>query len=424
MMTYEDARKFIKEAAKTGSVLGLESMQRLMSELSDVLDTLPIIHIAGTNGKGSTGAYLASILQMAGYHVGRYTSPAVFSPLEVWQFDGCNITESEYAHIVSQVKNACDIVVSKGGVMPTVFEIETAMAFVWFSIKKPDIILMETGMGGLTDATNIIKNPLACVFTTISKDHMQFLGDTLKKIALIKAGIIKPKSRVFSIYQENEVEEVLRSYAKEQGASIEFVKESDIAVIKQSANKLLFDYKKETFETKMAGVYQRKNASLAIAIVRGLFPNISDECIKKGIRDSIWQGRFEIIGENPLFIIDGAHNEDAAKELQKTVQNCFTNQKPAYIIGVLADKEYEKMLEVMLLHAECVYTITPDNPRAMNAVTLAKEAGKFHSKVQACTSIEEALDKVLSLNRPIIAFGSLSYLGELKRIYESRKNNG
>ncbi len=423
MLNYESARKFICEAAKTGSILGLESIRLLMEELSNVQDDLPIIHIAGTNGKGSTGAYLASILKKAGFRVGRYTSPAVFNPLEVWQFDGKYMTKNEYASVVSQVKKACDIMVSKGYPMPTVFEIETAMAFVWFSTKNPDVILLETGMGGATDATNIICSPLACVFTTISRDHMHFLGESLAEIAEVKAGIMKNRVRVFSIYQDPEVEAVLLHSAKDKDAQITFVKEADISLILQSVHQMDFLYQGLRLVTQMPGIYQLKNATLAVEIAKSLFPQLSAEIIADGIAHATWQGRFEVLGTNPLFVIDGAHNEDAAKELQKTMQNCFTNKKPAYIIGVLADKEHEKMLAIMLPYAECVYTVTPNNSRAMNACSLAKEARKFHTRVEACQSIEEAVDKALQQDCPVLAFGSLSYLGELKRIYESRNEN-
>ena len=172
MMTYEQACDFAKNAAKSGSILGLDSIRRLMEKLSDVQERLPIIHIAGTNGKGSVGAYLASSLREAGLHVARYTSPAVFTPLEVFTYDGENITETEYGGVMSQVKDACDIMVSEGRECPTIFEIETAAAFLWFYEKKPDVVLLETGMGGELDATNLITHPLASVITSISMDQI------------------------------------------------------------------------------------------------------------------------------------------------------------------------------------------------------------------------------------------------------------
>ena len=198
MLTYKEAREFVEESKSRGSVLGLANMRALMEELGNPQNTIPTVHIAGTNGKGSVGAYLASICKEAQFKVGRYCSPAVFDPLECWQYDGRHITEDEYADCMSQVKNACDIVVSKG-IYPTAFEIETALAFVYFAKMKPDVFLLETGMGGDEDATNVSKSVLLSVITSISYDHMAFLGNTISEIATHKAGIIKKKQLAVDI---------------------------------------------------------------------------------------------------------------------------------------------------------------------------------------------------------------------------------
>jgi dihydrofolate synthase/folylpolyglutamate synthase len=435
-MTYDEARAFIKEAAKSGSVLGLLSITRLMEELGNVQDTLPIIHIAGTNGKGSVGAYLESVFRRAGLHTARYCSPAVFDPLEVWQYDGENISQAEYANVMSQVKSACDIMLSKGFEYPTVFEIETAAAFVWFSEKKPDVVLLEVGMGGETDATNVIAHPFASVITTISMDHMQFLGDTVAKIAAVKAGIIKEGCPVFSAPQDLSAAEVLKSAAREKNAKLVLLE--DLArLVSQEPGKLCMEYWSEAYgtirlETKLAGSYQLRNAALAAETALALLPGLiskdtkmDDEQLKnivqQGIANAAWPGRFEVIGHDPLFVIDGAHNEDAAKSLACTIQNCFTNTCLTYIIGVLADKEHEKMLKILLPYADMVYTVTPDNPRALAAEALAKEAAKFHDHVICCASVQEAVSQALSHAReagtPVLAFGSLSYLKNLKLAY-------
>ena len=456
MMTFEGARSFIAESSKTGSILGLESICNLMSELGNIQDRLPVIHIAGTNGKGSTGAYLQAIFEQAGFTTARYCSPAVFDPLEVFQYCGTTISESEYAHVMSQVKTACDILVSKGNPMPTVFEIETAAAFVWFYRKKPDIVLLEVGMGGETDATNIVKNPLASVITTISRDHMGFLGESVEEIAAVKAGIIKEKCPVFSAAQKSGVEQVLFEHANRKQAELRMVEEGDCQLLEEALGRLAFSYKGKNYVTGMAGLYQMKNAALAIEVAEYLFPKLMEkkeskvsvkrivqeriskeeisreeihkeeitreEIIKKGIEAARWAGRFEVIQKEPLVIMDGAHNEDAAKQLAQTVHNCFPKQKLTYIIGVLADKEHEKMLELMLPYADQVYTVTPSNPRALDGKQLAEEVRNFHQKVEACDSVTEALKKALQQAKekkePVLAFGSLSYLGELKRTIE------
>ena len=459
MMTFEEARSFIAESSKTGSILGLESICNLMSELGNIQDELPVIHIAGTNGKGSTGAYLQAIFEAAGLTTARYCSPAVFDALEVFQYCGKNISESEYAHVMSQVKTACDILVSKGKAMPTVFEIETAAAFVWFYQKKPDIVLLEVGMGGETDATNIVKNPLASVITTISRDHMGFLGESVEEIAAVKAGIIKEKCPVFSAAQQSGVEQVLFEHANRKQAELRMVDENVCELLKEKVGQLSFSYKGKNYVTGMAGLYQMKNAALAIEVAEYLLPKLMEkkeskvsvkrivqeriskeeisreeihkeeigreEIIKKGIEAARWAGRFEMIQKEPLVIMDGAHNEDAAKQLAQTVHNCFPKQKLTYIIGVLADKEHEKMLELMLPYADQVYTVTPSNPRALDGKQLAEEVRNFHQKVEACDSVTEALKKALQQvkekKEPVLAFGSLSYLGELKRAIEVMK---
>ncbi len=412
--------------AKSGSILGLESIQNLMKELSNmygqtdvmIQDQLPIIHIAGTNGKGSVGTYLQSMLLCSGKTVGRYCSPAVFSAFEVWQRNGENISEDVYVHLVSQVKKACEQLVEKGCTHPTIFEVETAMAFLYFYENPVDYVLLECGMGGETDATNLILHPLASVFTTISKDHMQFLGDTLHEIAQVKSKIIKQECNAFSAYQVTEVERVLREEAKAKKSKISFVDAEELILLEDKPGKLEFSYRRNTYVTKMAGVYQMYNAALAIDVLRGIEPMCPQETIEKGIWNAEWPGRFEVVSESPLFILDGAHNEDAARRLRETIENCFTNQKIVYIIGVLADKEHEKMLEQLLPYAKRVYVVTPDNPRALMDVLLANEATKLGADVRCLGSLRETLLAAFAEDVPVVAFGSLSYLKDLKTCYQ------
>ena len=461
-MTYKEAQALIQEAVKYGSVLGLDNMRALMEELGNPQNTIRTIHIAGTNGKGSVGAYLASICKEAGFQVGRYCSPAVFSPLECWQYDGRNITEEEYADCMSQVKSACDIVVSRG-IHPTAFELETALAFVYFAKLQPDVFILETGMGGATDATNVVDNPLACVFTKISRDHMQYLGESLEEIAKVKAGIMKPGAMIFWGEQEPEVETVLASHYREveaEGKTLGLetvlgdVYSSRIKLTSQKPGELRFSYLGVNYMTRMAGMYQMENAVLAIAVFDAIWPKLlfglqdememwSDEnaplagwmdmeyATRLGILNAYWPGRFEVLGIGPMVILDGAHNEDAARRLAETIENCFTNQPLTYIIGVLADKEHEKMLEIMLPYAKKVYTITPPSARALDGQKLAEEVQEVYGQmyperetvsVEYCEKIQEAIDKARAYGTengtPILAFGSLSYLGELRRAYK------
>lgn len=437
MLTYKEAQAYVENAKKKGSVLGLDNMFAIMNELGNPQNRIPTIHIAGTNGKGSVGAYLASICKEADFKVARYCTPAVFHPLECWQFDGSNITEAEYAENISIVKDASERI----GIELTYFEIETAMAFVYFEKKQPDVFLLEVGMGGALDATNVVETPLATVFTKISYDHMQFLGESLEEIATEKAGIMKPGCLAFWGAQEPEVAEVLRTVCKSKGAVRGDVYDRSIEFIARESGRLHFYYLGVEYETQMLGEYQMQNAALAIAVFDAIWPllalngkdememwNDKDASIvswldmeyasKVGISKAVWPGRFEVICEDPLFIIDGAHNEDAVKQLAITIEKSFTNPRINLIIGILADKEHEKMLKMMLPYANKVFTVTPPNPRGLDGRVLAEEVKAMHEDVLYCSSIEEAVSQALTQsamdNCPILAFGSLSYLGELK----------
>jgi len=419
-MTYEEAKIYIDKVSQTGSILGLENIQNLMRELGDVQEQLRIIHIAGTNGKGSTGAFMESVLIEAGYKVGRYTSPAVFKPFEVWRINRENIAQEAYLACLEEVKEACERMLEKGMCQPTVFEVETALAFLYFYKNKCDYVLLEVGMGGETDATNLITNPVCSVITSISMDHMQFLGESLAGIARVKAGIIKSGCPVvMSSSQKAEVLQVIREVAEEKQAELFIAEEIDDACIETGAAGVIYTHKQAgKIQLSMSAKYQVENSNLAISVCMEVL-HIPLEIIREGIEKTRWPGRFEKISQSPLIIIDGAHNEDAAKKLAQEVQNYFTKQKITYIIGVLADKEHAKMLELMLPYANKVYTVTPPNKRALDGVVLAEEVRGFGKKAVYCSSIKEAVDlaiKEIKVGESdgILAFGSLSYLAELK----------
>lgn len=401
-MNMEEAKTYIETVSQTGSILGLENIQNLMRELSDIQEKLRIIHIAGTNGKGSTGAFIESTLIEAGYRVGRYTSPAVFDAFEVWRINKENITQKAYLSCLAQVKEACERMLAKGLAQPTVFEIETALSFVYFYEEKCDYVLLEVGMGGATDATNLITHPVCSVITSISRDHMQFLGNSLTEIAAVKAGIIKAGCPVVTIdTQKPEVLQTIRKIAEQKGAELILAGQGELHA-----------------ELSMKADYQIENSNLASTVCKKVLA-IPDEMIQKGIAKTTWPGRFEQISEHPLVFIDGAHNEDAAKKLAATLQKHFTNRKIVYIIGVLADKEHKKILEIMLPYAVRVYTVTPANKRGLDGHILAEEAEELGKMAVCCDSIKEAAtlavqDTAEGNADMILAFGSLSYLAELK----------
>ena len=453
-----EAEAYLGQTAKSGCILGLESMQRLMAELGNVHKNIPYIHVAGTNGKGSVCAMISSILMEAGNQVGMYTSPAVFDRKEQYRINNIPVSGHEFAALISEVKGACERLMIKGYHHPTVFEVETAAAFLYFFQNNCQIAVLETGMGGETDATNIIEKPLVSVLTSISMDHRKFLGDTLEQIAKVKAGIIKENCPVVAVKpKQMNVCEVLETVCREKHAVLTYAeaeyaeniqlyqerekqpclqdkiwKEALCSSGQQSGSIFLsFQYKKiGKIFLSMAGLYQVENAICAIETIKVLRAAgfaISDDQIRQGLQKARWEGRFSVLCQEPLFVMDGAHNEDAAEKLLQTLKIGFTNYKIIYIIGVLADKEHKKMLETMLPLAQCVFTVTPKNPRAMEGHALAQEAALYHQEVLYCSSIEEAIDRALQCagqeKSMILAFGSLSYLGELREAFKEKRHD-
>lgn len=438
-MTYQEARAFIEETKKYGSILGLTSIQNLMAELGNVQEELRIIHIAGTNGKGSTGAMLAQILREAGYHVGEYHSPAVFAYEEIIQADGTPITEEEYAGGVKRLAEACGRLTAEGKAHPTSFELETALAFLYFKEKGCDIVVLETGMGGREDATNLITSPLCSVVTTISRDHMAFLGNTIEEIAAAKAGIIKRGRPVVTAEQESSVMHVLTEHAKGLDAPLYPADKKQLRELSDTKDGFAFTFhsgdvvpeqKDIRLSVPLLGEYQKKNVLTVLKTVEVLREQgfrITDTALKEGLKRVRWQGRFEVLCEQPYVVIDGAHNEGAAMELKNTIEKRFTNREIIYIIGVLADKEHEKMLRLLLPYAKKVYTVTPPNPRALSGELLCKEAGQLHPDVTCADSIAQAMHRAVAdagEDGMVLAFGSLSYLGQLKQAYLHEQGSG
>lgn len=426
-MNYSEARKFVEETTKYGSILGLETIKTLLDELGNPQDKVKIVHVAGTNGKGSVFTFVQNVLLKAGYHVGRYASPAVFEYREIIQFDGKNITEEEFAKYMANVKSACDRMVSQGKHHPTSFEVETALAYLYFSNKPCDIVLIETGMGGETDATNVEKEALCSVITSISLDHMQFLGNTVEDIAKVKAGIIKENSDVVVSNQGESIINVIESQAAVKNSKV--VMANEPYNIKIDGYITSFDYvtandKKLSVKISMMGAYQLINACTAIEtleILRSKGYDITDENIIEGMKNAKWPGRMEVVKEQPLIVIDGAHNPGAAVKLKESIEMYFTNKRIAFIMGVLADKDYSKEIKIVAGLAKKIFTITPDNKRALNGKALALAVADSNKNVIFEPTLEEAVKEAEKLYRNneidmILAFGSLSYLGDLKNI--------
>lgn len=429
MMTYEQAAAFVDSTKQYGSILGLESIRNLMHLLNNVQEELKIIHVAGTNGKGSVCAFLSAALSRGGYRVGRFNSPAVFARREVFRIGEEPITREDYANVMERVKAACQKLVAEGKPHPTVFEVECAAAFLYFYEQSCDLVLLEVGMGGREDATNLISHPLCSVITSIDYDHMQFLGDSLGKIAEAKAGIIKEGCPVIALKQREEVNRIILNRAKEQQSSCTLVDAAECRLLHMSLDGLELEhpYYGKVF-TKLSGGYQRENLALALAVLKELNQRIyplERKEVCNGIAEAAWEGRFQVLMRKPLFVIDGAHNPAAVQRLKETVEKDFTNRRIIYIIGVLEDKERVPMLEGLLSGAGQVYTVTPHNPRALDGRILAKEAAEYARHVEYIPRIRDAVLAALEGAREedvILAFGSLSYLGEVKQVLEEIKD--
>ena len=419
-MNYEEARSYLDQISKGGSVLGLDNMRELLNRLGNPQDRLKFIHIAGTNGKGSVLAYLSTILTEAGYRTGRYISPVLFSYREKIQVDGKIIGREDLARLTTVVKNAVENMKEEQAGEPTIFEVETALSFLYFLEQNCDIVVLETGLGGALDATNVIKTPVLEVIVSVSMDHMDFLGDTLDKIALQKAGIIKPHTRVASALQKPEAMKVIEEVCRKQECILQTADPGQVTEVSHSYDRQKFSYKQwKDMEISLMGSYQIINAALALESVealRSLGYSLTDQAVYKGMKRAVWRGRFTVISREPVIVMDGAHNPAAAEELKKSLELYFPDRKLFYIFGMFQDKDYQKVTEITAPLADHIITVeTPDNPRALSAKKLKAEVEKINPSVEAAESIRSAVRKTMEQAEEddvIVIFGSLSFLGE------------
>lgn len=420
---YNEAIRYLKGVSKYGSILGLDTIKELLKRLGNPQDKQEkqyFVHVAGTNGKGSTVMFISTILQEAGLKVGRFCSPDVFEYREIIQVNQEMISKEAMAEITFEIKEAIEDMLLEGLPHPTIFEIETAMGFIYFNRENCDIVVLEAGLGGMLDATNIVKNTICAVLSPISRDHMEFLGNTLYEIAANKAGIIKEKSAVISAAQENIVMTAIKERCSENDNELIIADYKEAYNISYDNFKTVFSYKEfENIEIILYGTYQIQNAVTAIEAVMTLNKKgykISKEHILSGLRKTEFRGRFEVISKEPLIIIDGAHNEAAALALRETILTYLKNKSLVFIIGMLKDKEYEKIAAITAELADNIITVeTPGNERALSSEELLNIVKKYNKNTVKAKSIDEALGIAKSYNKDaVIAFGSLSYLRYLK----------
>ncbi|MBR1914319.1 MAG: bifunctional folylpolyglutamate synthase/dihydrofolate synthase [Lachnospiraceae bacterium] len=422
-MTYEEAVSYIKETAAFGSKLGLDNIRCLMSFLGDPQEELRYIHIAGTNGKGSVAAYIASALKASGYRVGIYTSPELLRFSERIRINDVEISEEDIARYATDVRKAADEMISRSMGTPTEFELVMAMAFCYFRDKRTDAVILEVGMGGRLDATNVISSSLLTVITKISCDHMQYLGDTPAAIAGEKAAIIKPGGRVIVYPPTQDVLTVYEDECEKKEASLYVSGRAD-RISSELTEGQCFRLQGREYITSMPGIYEIDNAALAIQaleLLRDDLPKITDDTVYEGIAGAVWPGRFEVLSKEPLIIADGAHNADGAKALTACLKEYFGDRKVRLCVGILKDKQYREMLELLLPFASSVIACEVPNPRSLGSAELKAVIEEICPGIAIETAYDveaaaEAIKKPQQNAAADIICGSLYLVGPIREM--------
>lgn len=419
-MTYEEALSYIHSICWKGSKLGLDRTRELLGKLDDPQKELKFIHIAGTNGKGSTAAMLSSILEEAGYRVGLYTSPFINRFNERMQVNHQPIPDEELAALTEYVRPHADAMADS----PTEFELITALAMVWFARQKCDIVVLEVGMGGELDSTNIIDVPEAAVIAAMGLDHVKELGPTMADIARAKAGIIKEGGRVVSYGGNPEADEVIAAVCRARNASLCQPDFSAIVPGDFSLEGQTFSYKGwRGLRIPLVGAYQMNNAAVVLETVEVLRQrgwSVSDEAVRKGLADTRWPARFEVLRRDPVFIVDGGHNPHGIRATAESLSRLFPGRKITFVTGVMADKDVEHILGLIVPLAEQFFTVRPDNPRAMDAGELAARIEAMGAKATACASVQDGVDRAIQAEGPhgvACALGSLYMSGEVRSCF-------
>ena len=378
---------------------GLARMQNLMDHLGNPEKDLQYIHIAGTNGKGSLAAMTSAILTAAGYKTGLTISPYVVDFRERFQIDGEMIPPRTLASLTQKVMDAADAIEAEGGEKPVEFEAVTALALLWFAREKCDLVVLETGLGGRCDATNIVPHKLVAAITKIGSDHKEVLGDTLDKIAAEKAGIIKEGAVVVN-YPDQPAEAMgpILTAAAEAHTSIITPDKDDLTLLRGKRLENRIDYGGYRAALRLPGTHQANHAAMAVEIALALWRefgyDISDDAILQGLAAARMPARIEVLRRHPLLLLDGCHNPDGAKMLAATLTRADFEENLVGVLGVLADKDYKEMLSDLAPCFAKVYTVTPNCPRALSAEDLQKEA-RFHMDAEAADNVPDALRKAI-----------------------------
>ncbi|NDO45618.1 folylpolyglutamate synthase/dihydrofolate synthase family protein [Clostridium sp. MD294] len=427
-MNYQQALIYINQISsfRSTTTLGLSRIQQLLERIGNPQKQLKCIHVAGTNGKGSACAMLQSILTQSGYKTALYTSPHLIKYNERYQIDGAYISDEKFAQEVCFIKKHYTQMIDEGFEAPTLFEFLTAICFHYFAQQNVDIVLLETGLGGLSDATNIIENPLLCLIMSIGIDHIEFLGNTIEQIAIEKAGIIKQNCAVVLYPQKNLVYNKIADICKQKQSPLYDLQNNvKTKILLQNLEKTLFSVSTKYFQYDMVnlsllGEYQIQNCItvlLACHVLKQYGFHLTEQTILNSIQKTKWQGRMEIIQHYPIVILDGAHNIDGIIMLSHSIKKYFKHKKITLLIGVLQEKEYQKMIDIILPMVDIVVLTEPMSSRKLDIEKLEKTMQYSHKKILKNAHVIEAYQTALSITAKkdiLLCCGSLYMIGEIK----------
>ena len=423
----------IHEFNRFGMVLGLDRMEELLRRLGNPQDDLKVIHVAGTNGKGSVSKYLEEGLSACGYKMGLYTSPYIETFNERIRYDGADISDDDLEYYGQKVVSAAEAMVADGLDSPTEFEVVTAIAFLYFAGRQADITILEVGLGGIGDSTNVVKSPLASVITSISYDHMAQLGSSLAEIAVNKAGIIKTGCPVIANVPQRDAAKIIARKAYAMGSRLYDISGiraavSDETPFSQKVSMELYEKSYSDVEISMVGRHQAENLKTALATLEILRKSgavkLDREALYEGLKRARQLGRFEVISEDPLVIIDGAHNEAGAQALQETMAQHFAGKKILLVAGILADKEIDSIVKFLTKITDHIIVTEPDNPRKLAAEKLAEHVADFGVAAEAVPDVEAAVHRAKELadGYDVILFaGSLYLIGDVRRLWRNER---
>lgn len=429
-MNYEEALSYINDKEKFGSRPGLDSIEKLLSLLDNPHKELECIHVSGTNGKGSTVSYMSNILIEEGYKVGVFTSPYIERFNERIAINNKDIEDERLAEITEKIKNAIPKMIEEGFEHPTTFEIVTTIAFMYFKEEKVDYVVLEVGLGGKEDCTNVIDSPLAAVVTTIDYDHIDVLGSTLTEIAYQKAGIIKEDTVVISYPQEPEAMKQIELQSEKTKSKLFVCPLDNIKIDENTCNGSKFEFlyndtEYKDIEVKLLGKYQVYNATMAIYTMMKLRElnklEVSDESIYKGLKNTRWRGRLELVSDNPRILIDGAHNLQGANVLKDSLE-MFDYKRLILGFSVLKDKDYSHIIETLIPLADEVVLTDIQMPRKMDINDMKELVLEYNDNVYVEPDNQKAIDKTISLYEDgdlIVFAGSLYLIGNIRRLVKN-----